>query len=260
MSRSIFRHFHHLFRQARRPARSTPLWVEGLEERRNPVSATWNAVDGILRVGGSGTGINDRILIRQDDSASGPVLAVFDARSGSPVFVTIQNSPTDPTGRTIAAAAVIGIEVNGAGGDDLIDLNSVAAGFQSITRPATLIGGSGIDSLAGGDGNDSILGGDQADLIFGNEGDDTILGQGGNDAIFGSAGEDSLLGGAGDDNLVGGPNIDGDGDDTLLGEDGNDRLSGGGGSDSLIGGNGNDDLFGELGNDILYGDDTLGGG
>jgi Ca2+-binding RTX toxin-like protein len=194
MPRSIFRHFYHLLRQTRRPARSTRLRVEGLEERRNPVSATWNAVDGILRVSGSST-VNDRIFVRQDNSPSGPVLGVFDARTG--VFVTIQNSPTSPT--TIAVAAVVGIEVTGAGGNDFLDLNSAAGGFQSITVPATIIGGSGVDSLAGGDGNDSIIGGDNADLIFGNEGDDTILGQGGDDAIFGSAGQDSLLGGSGND-------------------------------------------------------------
>src|SRR5262249_39001080 len=267
---SLRRFFFGPSRRTGKKSKSVQLQVEGLEERRTPVSANWNVVDGVLTVSGSGQPfVNDRILLRQ----SGSLLEVIDMRSGFPVIVQIGGSPSDPSGRTINTSVVTGILVDGGPGNDLIDLNSTAAGFASITISATLVGRSGSDSLAGGDGNDSIVGGDNPDLIFGNEGNDTIDGGTFNDIIFGSAGDDSILGGSGEDLITGNDGNDfidgGDGNDsilgltgadTLLGGLGNDTLRGGDNADSMVGGGNDDFLFGELGTDILYGDDTAGGG
>src|SRR5262245_48745480 len=67
MSRVILRHI--FSGLSRRPVKNRAiLRVEGLEERRNPVTATWDGGTGILDVQGTGTGLNDRILVIQNGS------------------------------------------------------------------------------------------------------------------------------------------------------------------------------------------------
>src|SRR5262245_24036202 len=128
MSRITLRQlFSGLLRQSPRKARRARLWVEGLEERRNPVTASWTL--GVLRVDGSGApNINDRILVRQ----SAGLISVFDIRSGTPLFVPIVGSPTDPSLRTVRVSDVVGIRVDAGVGNDLVDLNSAAGGFDPI--------------------------------------------------------------------------------------------------------------------------------
>src|SRR6476620_11524605 len=119
MSRITLRQlFSSLLHKSARKSRRARLRVEGLEERRNPVTATYTL--GVLRVDGSG-GLNphDRIWIRQ----SADLISVFDVRSGTPQFVPIGGSPTDPSGRTVRVADVIGIRVDAGIGNDLVDLN-----------------------------------------------------------------------------------------------------------------------------------------
>src|SRR6476661_3741951 len=95
MSDNRFRHF--FFgpsrRKTRTGSRSVILQVEGLEEKRTPVNASWSVADGVLRITGSGAPFNnDRILVRQSNG----MLAVFDAR-GTPTQVRIVGSPSDVT-------------------------------------------------------------------------------------------------------------------------------------------------------------------
>ena len=94
-----------------------------------------------------------------------------------------------PDANTVSfpAAAVQSVRV--ALGDLNDSLN--AAGF---TRPL---------SVTGGGGNDTIVGGDGSDFLHGNDGDDTLWGGGGTDEICGGNGNDSLTGDAGDDELTG---------------------------------------------------------
>src|SRR4051812_6632593 len=199
MSRSIFRHLlFGLNRKGRKPTRSPELNLEPLEKRRNPVSAIWiqdpSSTTGTLRIDGSGTsglGENDRIRVRQ----AGGFVSVVDFRGGVQVLVPISNSPDGQF--TVAAGHLSGINVNAGNGNDFVDLNSSAAGFEQLNTPATISGGFGSDSLAGGAGNDSISGGENADLIFGNEGNDSIDGGTGSDVLFGSDGDDTVLGGGG---------------------------------------------------------------
>src|SRR4051812_28235792 len=113
-------HFRPLVRRANGRSR---LNIELLEQRRNPVTASWDMSTGVLDITGTGDRFNDRILVRQN--ANG--ISVFDNRSGRPVVVPI-NTPGGPTG-TIMASSITGIFVHGTGGNDLIDLNSGAAGF-----------------------------------------------------------------------------------------------------------------------------------
>jgi Ca2+-binding RTX toxin-like protein len=79
-----------------------------------------------------------------------------------------------------ASAAQDKLEINGLGGDDLIDgsfLTVGAIGFQAD----------------GGEGNDVIIGGD---------GDDTLLGGPGDDVLNGGPGQDTLDGGPGNNTLI----------------------------------------------------------
>ncbi len=109
--------------------------------------------------------------------------------------------------------AVERIVVRGLGGNDVIDLRSLA-GFSVLGGPVVIS-----TTLDGGAGNDSILGGPGRDVIHGAAGDDTLEGLGGDDTLFGGGGNDSLRGGDANDYLNGGP-----GADRVLGDNGNDQI------------------------------------
>src|SRR2546423_6866002 len=68
---------------------------------------------------------------------------------------------------TFNNSAFTAIKVSGNGGNDKITISS------TITRPATLLGGAGNDSLTGGGGNDVLDGGSGADTMKGGGGNDT---------------------------------------------------------------------------------------
>lgn len=94
--------------------------------------------------------------------------------------------------------------VQGAGGDDRIQLNG-SAGLAN-----------------GGEGNDTLIGNAQNDTLKGGTGDDLMRGEGGSDSMWGQDGNDTMAGGAGNDRMVGGEDSDvligGNGDDTLTGD------------------------------------------
>ena len=149
------------------------------------------------------------------DNGRNNSLSVDNNVGGTAYLVTINGQS-----QTIDKTKVERIKVTGGDRADTLTISS------SITRPTTLIGNAGNDTIRGGSGTDSILGGDGNDLIYG---------RGGNDSLFGGAGNDTMYAGTGDDSLVGEA-----GDDSLYGEDGNDHLDGGTGTDRLDGGNGTD--------------------
>jgi len=88
-----------------------------------------------------------------------------------------------------------------------------------IARPATVLGGSGNDSLYGGSRNDALNGGSGNDYVRGRAGDDVVEGNSGDDKLFGDQGNDGLHGGAGNDLLDGN-----EGSDAMFGQDGDDDL------------------------------------
>jgi hypothetical protein len=130
----------------------------------------------------------------------------------------------------------------GGAGNNTLD----ASGFS---HQATLIAGSGDDSLLGGKGNDVLSGEDGNDTLDGGAGADSLDGGDGHDLLWGNAGADTLSGGLGNDSLDGG-----DGDDVLFGLAGNDVLNGRAGDDTLLGGDGDDTLLGGQGRDLLLGE------
>ena len=74
--------------------------------------------------------------------------------------------------------------------------------------PATLLAGSGNDTVIGGGDDDFIVGGNGDDLIRTLIGNDLVFGGGGNDTIEGEEGDDTLFGNGGSDSLIGGPGAD----------------------------------------------------
>ena len=155
------------------------------------------------------------------------------------------------------------------GSDNADTLNASA-----FTRPVTLIGANGDDSLVGGSANDSLDGGEGSDTLTGNDGSDTIFGGSGvgldrlvesgnanfiltnfnlvgpwND-FLNSIEQASLTGGVGNNTLDASSF---GGTVTLDGGPGNDYLVGTVNKDSLLGGTGNDTLRGNAGSDTLDG-------
>lgn len=199
---------------------------------------------------------------------------------------------TDQADLLDAASETVGVNVDGAGGNDTLNTGS---------GNDTVAGGDGTNSYSLGAGDDVMLGGTGADLVyqFDGHGDDTLDGGAGRDELyygFVTSGQtitfDSATGGTatggGDtdsfDNfeVIGLTNVDdsidatlatgdleilsGEGQDTVLTGSGNDSIftgfgtttsdvyfDGGAGDDSIAGSDGNDTLIGGLGEDTLDG-------
>ncbi|MEL7171311.1 MAG: calcium-binding protein, partial [Bacteroidota bacterium] len=83
------------------------------------------------------------------------------------------------------------------------------------SREDNVNGAGGDDVLETGDGRDILIGGDGDDTLRGNSGDDLLQGGADNDSLFGDNDNDTLEGGAGDDTLSGG-----NGDDSIDGGSG----------------------------------------
>src|SRR5207244_3846462 len=102
MSRVTLRHLFSGIR--RRPSKNRAILnVEGLEERRNPVTASFDSGTGILDVQGTGSGLNDRIIVIQNGSG----ISVLNGFTNQ--FVPITNGATFTF--TIDATIVTGITV-----------------------------------------------------------------------------------------------------------------------------------------------------
>ena len=154
---------------------------------------------------------------------------------------------------TIATNLLTKLTVNGADGNNTIDVSGVNSSAQFLT---TLV-----ISVNGGDGDDTLIGGDLADGLNGDDGDDSILGNVGNDVLDGGDGADEIFGGDDNDSLLGGDGMDSifgeDGNDTVIAGNGADTVLGGAGIDSLSGGNGADTLDGEGNDDFVNGEDGV---
>jgi Ca2+-binding RTX toxin-like protein len=107
-------------------------------------------------------------------------------------------------------------QINGGGGNDLIDLTSTRFKYGAVT-------------ISGGTGNDWLLGNSGGDRLLGLSGNDRLKGYGGNDYLSGGTSNDHLYGGRGNDKLIGGT-----GHDYLRGQFGKDSLTGGRGNDKFV--------------------------
>lgn len=105
--------------------------------------------------------------------------------AGQPGKVTASISP----GMTLAGIDLASFERIVIFGEGGIDSITVA---NSITKPATIFGDAGFDTINGGGGDDTIVGGPDYDSLNGNGGDDTFIAGTGFDSVNGGAGFDSL--------------------------------------------------------------------
>jgi hypothetical protein len=218
-------------------------------------------------------------LVPTTASLSGGTLAVTGSNSADTISVVLANGRISVTGvkiqysgqsyASVGVSSVTKVYVDGRGGDDVIDIST-------ITKPATIIGGDGNDSITGGLGANSIFGRAGDDTIVGGPGNDLLEGEDGNNSITGGAGNDTIYAGTGNDNVDGGTGNDSifavSGNDSIQGGDGNDTIfagtgtisvDGGAGDDQINGGTGNDSLTGGAGNDTIHGgngDDSINGG
>jgi hypothetical protein len=135
-----------------------------------------------LQIFGGPGAANDVILVDQIGGPTGSI-RVFD--NGTQVA----NSP-------FSATSVTTIFVDAKAGDDTVTIDSTTNPVQA-SKPATIFGFAGNDTLNGGLGND---------FIDGIDGDDTQNGFGGDDQLIGTnpvgtSGTDKLMGGSGNDLL-----------------------------------------------------------
>lgn len=145
---------------------------------------------------------------------------------------------------------VLGVDVAGGGGNDLIGVWDVALAVTADGGEGDdlLESGAGPDSLDGGPGNDALVGGGGDDRLAGDEGNDVLSGGGASDSLEGDLGDDVLSGGDGSrDILLGGLDRDlvrgGPGQDRLDGDQGDDAIIGGAGRDEVESGPGTDQIF-----------------
>ncbi|HYO09460.1 MAG TPA: calcium-binding protein [Tepidisphaeraceae bacterium] len=181
--------------------------------------------------------------------------------------------------KSYPVASISSVFIDTGGGNDTVILE-LSKGTSSLTKPATVTGGSGNDTIRGGSGSDLLAGAAGNDSITGAGGNDTVSGGDGNDILIGgspvlltSDGKDTFQGGGGagdyadygfrSNNLVltldgkanDGAGAEGDligadveyaiggrGNDLLVGNAGVNLLAGGGGADTLKGGGGNDQI------------------
>jgi Ca2+-binding RTX toxin-like protein len=151
----------------------------------NDLSGT-NVTDVNINLAGSsgtGDGAADTIIVNGTSAADN----IKVAGSGSTVNVTGLAAKVHITN---AEGANDSLQVNGLGGDDVIDASDLHAGVISLTEDGgdgndLLIGSQGNDVLEGGRGNDTMLGGAGDDVFTWDPGDgsDIIEGQGGHDTL-----------------------------------------------------------------------------
>ena len=77
------------------------------------------------------------------------------------------------TSLTVAIDKVVGVTINGSGGNDTYTLTSATA---TTNGDDTVNGNNGDDYIDGGSGNDTLSGGSGNDTLFGGLGDDTLIG------------------------------------------------------------------------------------
>ncbi|MBD2531554.1 calcium-binding protein [Nostoc flagelliforme FACHB-838] len=149
----------------------------------------WNNGDGSDRISGNagydvvevnGAAVGDNFRLQKDAQGR----AIFDRLNLVPFTLTVDTAER--------------FEINGGGGDDILDVNSLA--------------GTGVNAVwfTGGAGNDLLDGSGTATPLtgFGGEGNDILTGGAGYDSLYGDAGNDILQGGKGNDVLTGGAGSD----------------------------------------------------
>jgi Ca2+-binding RTX toxin-like protein len=133
---------------------------------------------------GSGDGQEDRVVVNGTTNADAIAVASTNGEvtvTGLPAIVRLSGIDA---GRDR-------LDINGLGGDDVID----ASGLQANLVRLNISGGLGVDVLTGSAGNDFFNGGDGDDRVNMGAGDDVFVWNPGddNDTLEGQAGRDEML-------------------------------------------------------------------
>ncbi|WP_261365074.1 beta strand repeat-containing protein [Anatilimnocola floriformis] len=129
-------------------------------------------------------------------------------KSTAPGVVTVYTALGVSAG-SFPLASFSKILIYGGSGNDSIVIDA------AITKPSTIYGDAGNDTISGGSGNDWIDGGSGADVLTGNSGDDILIGGAGNDTLNGGAGFDRVIELPGAANITGSVIKVGSSSDTL---------------------------------------------
>jgi hypothetical protein len=195
--------------------------IESLEDRVLLATATFDSLNGIIRI--TGTRRSDAIYCwmrrgRLRISANGAAIGGFKLRrvQGLTAELGSRNDLFKVSDGVPLACSVYGGGGNdtlvGAGDDDTLQGSDGDDDLRAMGGNDGLDGGRGNDHLQGAEGDDELSGGAGNDHLQGMEGNDNISGDAGNDLIEGGAGRDGVFGGIGGaDSLAGGP-----GDDRFL--------------------------------------------
>ena len=151
--------------------------------RAADIGFTAGIVDGTLRVQGSSA--SERIALRLGPGGGQLLIDVGDDGSAE---------------RSFDLATFAAIAIDAGNGDDVVLID----GAFTATKPTT---------IAGGNGDDTLLGGSGAETFVGGRGDDVADGNGGADTAFMGSGDDAFVWDPGD---------------------GSDRFEGGRGSDTMV--------------------------
>lgn len=197
-------------------------------------------------------GLNDIVnIVGSDSETAADVYQVSKITIGATNAIRVTENGTNydflQSGQPIAL-----IVADLLGGNDRFSMDS------TITIPATVYGGAGVDTVNTGAGGDNIFGGSENDVVNSFDGNDVIQGEAGRDTLLGGNGRDEIDGGDANDTLEGGND-----DDTIFGRNGKDLIYAGAGLDWVDGGAHMDTIFGESDDDTLYGragDDFISGG
>ena len=151
-----------------------------------------------------------------------------DTLSGGPANDTIGGGSGFDTLLEVTDSAVVVVTSNAVLGLNGIPTESLA--IPSTIEALHLIGGASANkidasqssrpiTIEGGLGNDTLIGSRFADLLIGGSGRDSLIGNAGQDTLNGGAGNDFISGGDDADSLIGGT-----GSDTLQGDTGADSI------------------------------------
>lgn len=143
--------------------------------------------------GGGGDGQADTVIVNGTNSADQITVTLSDPN----VVVNGLAAQTSIVGQE---AANDKLQINGLGGDDIINASTLPAGQIKLaidggTGDDTITGSAGADTLIGGIGNDTVTGGRGDDVAFLGDDDDTYIWNpgDGSDVVEGQAGTDTLI-------------------------------------------------------------------
>lgn len=140
--------------------------------------------------------LEDRTLCAVDATRIGTTIRIIgDSHANS---VQVVETPTHF--RVTGDGAVFNFEKSGISNiTAFLGMGNDSYNGGGVSKPQTVRGEAGNDTIVTGSAADRLFGGDGRDSLFGGNGFDTLVGQNGNDLLYGQGGIDWMAGGPGAD-------------------------------------------------------------